>query len=299
MNDKRLGYIILALTLLVITAIVVYSFRVLAFVEDTRVLSFKRISNLRIDDPVEIKGKTVGRVKNIESDTLSNPMKVCVTVELKEAVTIHKGYKIYSFDKGILGDRRIVIETGNTTDPLIDSKDTLDGIFYPGISDVLGHAWKLKDFFITFKSNAGALLSGTEEKPSFIESFSSIIFEIDTISSKLYNAALLLNSELATGIDTLNSVIAAADSFVQEVKQVVPKSVTSVEKQIETLSNFIGKLDTMVNTLTDIVTRIKNNELLYVDHITKLLDQLKEIQNLLEEIQAGTARLRLRIKLGF
>ena len=311
MNDKRLGYIILALALIVIITILVYSFRTLAFPKETRVLSFKRISNLRVDDQVEVKGKIVGRVKNIAlveikgkpvekvKNTNKDTMKVLVTVELNETVNLYKGYRIYSFDKGILGERRIVIEPGNTDSPLINKVDTLDGIFYPGISDVLGHAWKLKDFFITFKNNAGALLSGSEEKPSFIASFTSIIFEIDTISSKLYNAARFLDFELGTSIDTLNSVITATNTFVQEVKGAIPEKITSVEKQVETIANFLGELDTIVNTLTDIVTRIKNNELLPVDHITKLLKQLKEIQELLEELQAGTARLKLRVKLGF
>ena len=295
MNDRGLGYFILALTLVIIVTILVYSFRVLAFPKETRIISFSRISNLETDDQVEIKGKIVGRVKNIASDTL----KVLVTVELNETINVHTGYRIHSFDKGILGDRRIVIEPGNADSSLINKNDTLDGIFYPGISDVLGHAWKLKDFFITFKNNAGILLSGSKEKPSFIESFTSVIFEIDTISSKLYNAARILDSELGTGIDTLNSVITATNTFVQEVKGAIPEKITSVEKQVETLTNFLGELDTIVNTLTDIVTRIKNNELLHVDHISKLLKQLKEIQGLLEELQAGTARLKLRIKLGF
>lgn len=295
MNDKRLGYIILTLTLLIIITILIYSFMILAFPKETRIVSFGRISNLEIDDQVEIKGKTVGRVKNIAKGSLN----VLVTVELNETVNLHTGYRVYSFDKGILGDRRIVIEQGDTNGPLIDKGDTLDGIFYPGISDVLGHAWKLKDFFITFKKNAGVLLSGSEEKPPFIAAFMSVISEIDTISSKLYNAALLLDSELATGIDTLKSIITAANTFIQEVKEVVPEKITTVEKQVETIANFIDKLDTIVNTLADIVTRIKNNELLHVDHITKLLKQLKEIQNLIGELQAGTARLKLKIKLGF
>ena len=88
-------------------------------------------------------------------------------------------------------------------------------------------------------------------------------------------------------------------TLVQKVKGAVPEKITSVEKQVETVANFLDELNTIVNTLTDIVTRIKNNELLHVDHITKLLKQFKEIQELLEELQAGTARLRLRIKLGF
>lgn len=295
MSDKRLGYLILTIALLIIAVILVYSLRILAFPKEKRVISFDRISNLRIDDPVEIMGKTVGRIKNVTGENRN----VFVTVEFNETVTIYSNYRIYTYDKGIVGDRRLVIEPGHISSPIIDKSDTLNGIFYLGISDVLGHAWKLKDFFTAFKDNAAVLLSGTEEKPSFITSFTSVISEIDTISSRLYNAAVFLDSELTHGIDTLNSVITAAASFIEEVKRIAPEKINSVEKKIETISNFIGKLDTAVTTLTDIVIRIKNNELLHVDHITKILQQLKVIQGLIEELQTGTARLKLRLKLGF
>lgn len=295
MNDKKLGYIILALIVITVLSLLIYSIRILAFPEETRIISFNRISNLRIDDPIKIKGNTVGRIKDIADDDY----KVLVTIELIEPVNFHKGYIIYSTDKGILGDRVIIVDPGDKNGQLINKNDTLEGTFYPGISDVLGHAWKLKDLIIEFKTTAGTLLSGTEEKPSLIATFSKVISAVDTFSKKLYNAALFLNSEFAVNIDTLYSFSASANEFIQEVKEVIPEKITTVEQQLKTISNFIDKLEKIVDLLTEMVTRIENNELLHVDHLTKLLNQLKEIQNFLEELQAGTVQLKLKLKAGF
>jgi ABC-type transporter Mla subunit MlaD len=295
MSDKRVGYIILAASLVIMVSLLVYSIALLAFPKETRVISFSRISNLRVDDPVKIQGKIVGRIKSLTGEG----HRVLVTLELTETIHIHEGYWIYSTDKGILGDRLIVIKPGNSAGPLIEKSDTLRGNFYPGMSDVLGRAWKLKDFFTAFKVNAGILLSGTKEKPSLVSTFTEIISEIDTFSNKLYTTALFLYAELEPGIDSLNAVIAFADGLIQDMKNIVPHKITAVEKQVETLAAFLEKLDSIVNTLSGIILQIKDNGLIPSDHITSLLKQLKEIHDLLEELLAGTTQLKLKIKLGF
>ena len=295
MNDKKLGYIILAIIAITVLSLLIYSIHLLAFPKVTRIISFSRISNLRIEDPIKIKGNTVGRIKDIASDDY----RVLVTIELIEPINFHDGYMIYSTDKGILGDRVIIVDPGDINGQLINKNDTLEGHFHEGISDVLGHAWKLKDLFIEFKTTAGNLLSGTEEKPSLIATFSNVISAVDSFSNKLYNAALFLSSEFEGNIDTLYTVSASAIEFIADVKKVIPERITTVEQQLKTISNFIDKLEKIVDMLTGIVTNIEDNELMHVDHITGLLTQLEEVQNLLEDLQAGTVQLKLRLKAGF
>ncbi len=295
MNDKTFGYIILAFLLCMALLIFSYAAWVLVFPPETRIIAFNRVSNLKVDDPVKIKGVTVATIKSITR----NEKNVLITIKIFKPFPIYEGYTIYSADKGILGERLIVLENGNRNNPVISSDDTLSGIFHIGVSDVLGSAWKLKDLIINFKENASLLLSGSEEKPSFITSFSSIIAEIDSFSTKVYNAAEFLDAELSGKIDTLQSVAASAQKVSHEIAGTIPKKIQAIEEQIETIATFIQKLDTIVNTLTEITVKIKNNTLFETDYISKMIAQLKELKELIEIIQEGTARLKIRLKMGF
>ncbi len=295
MNDRSFGYIILIFISVSILGLLGYSIWVLAFPKETRIITFSKISNLRIDDPVKIKGVTVATIKSITRDEKD----VLVTIKAYESLEIHEGYEIYSSDKGILGERVIIIKNGDQNNAPVDKNDTLTGTFHRGVSDALGSTWKLKDFIASFKNNAGLLLSGSEEKPSFVSTFSNVIAEIDSFSNKLYNTATFLDAELTVKIDDLNEITGAARKISQEISTTVPGKIETLEEQLETITKFIDKLDPVVNTLTDVVIKIKDNKLIQNDYISSLVEQLKELQELIEIIQDGTARLKLQIKLGF
>jgi ABC-type transporter Mla subunit MlaD len=253
------------------------------------------MSNLKIDDPVVVNGKTVGKIKNINN----NERDVLITMEIRERITLHKGYTVFNTDKGILGDQSIVIQTGDPKNAPVNVHDTLAGTFHPGISDVLGSAWKLKDLAVMYKKKAEEMLLGSEEKESFISAFSAVISEIETFSRKLYDAALVLDAGVSPGIDTLKSFTGNAQEFIREISAVIPEEITTVEKQVETVSTYIGKLDAIVTSLTDIVLKIKNSELIEKEQISSLLVQLNEIKKIIRDIQVGAFKLRLTIKAGF
>lgn len=295
MNDKTFGYIILASLLSIALLVFGYAAWVLVFPQETRIIAFNRVSNLRVDDPIKIRGVTVATIKSMTR----NEKNSLITIKTFKPLPIYEGYTIYSADKGILGERLIILENGDSNNQVVSSDDTLTGIFHPGVSDVLGSAWKLKDLIVAFKENAGLLLSGSEEKPSFITTFSTIISEIDSFSTKLYNTAEFLDAELSGKINTLQSITASAQKVSHEIAGTIPEKIQTIEEQIEIITNFIEKLDTLIDTLTDILNKIKNNDLFQKDYISKMIVQLKELQELIDVIQDGTARLKVRLKLGF
>ena len=295
MNDKGLGYIIITCILCAIVLFFGYSIWIFSFPKETRYCKISRISNLKIDDPVVVNGKTVGRIKNINS----NVGDVLVTLEIRERITIHQGYTVFNNDKGILGDQSIVIQTGDPGNALVNIHDTLAGTFHPGISDVLGSAWKLKELALSYKKTAEEMLSGSEAKESFIAAFSAVIGEIEAFSRKLYDAALVLDAEVSPRIDTLKSFTSNAQEFIGEISAVIPENIATVDKQLEALSTYIGKLDAIVTSLTTIVIKIKNNDLIQKDQVSTLLGQLHEIKKIIRDIQVGAFKLRIKIKGGF
>jgi len=295
MSDKSLGYIIIALIACGIMLFFGYSIWMFSSPKETRYCRISRISNLKIDDPVVVNGKTVGKITNISSSNNA----VLVTMEIHDRFPVHQGYTVFNADKGILGDQSIVIQTGDPGNALISEQDTLTATFYPGISDVLGSAWKLKELALSYRKTAEEMLSGSTGKESFVATFAAVVAEIETFSRKLHGAALQLDADVSPQIDSLKSFTANAQKFVDEIAAVAPEEIATIEKQLETVSAYTGKLDGIVTSLTDIVLKIKQHELIQNEHITGLLEQLREIRKILNDIQQGAFKLKLQIKAGF
>ncbi len=295
MNDKRFGYVILLFLFAAFLSILGYVLWVLAFPKETRIISFDRISNLRVDDPMKVKGVTVATITDISG----KGERVPVTVKFDEPFTIYKGYTIYSSDKGILGDRIIILQNGDSNNPVIPKKDTLIGTFNLGVSEALGRAWRLKDLIVSFKEDASIFLSGSQEKPSFVSTFASIISEIDSFSLRLHSAAAFLNSEVGVKVDTLQRILAEAKNISDQIEGIVPGKIKALDNQLDTIITYVDKLNPIIHSLTDIVEKIKDNKLIQDNDISRLVAQLKDLQKLISIIQEGTARLKLRIKLGF
>ena len=56
MIDRKLGYAIVCLIFLIGSAVLVYMLKPVFFPPETRIIAFDTIGNLRIDDPVRVKG---------------------------------------------------------------------------------------------------------------------------------------------------------------------------------------------------------------------------------------------------
>lgn len=295
MNDKSFGYIILVFLGIFITSLVGYGISVILFPAQTIMVSFDRISNLRVDDPVKVKGVTIGNISNLTLDDA----RAIVAIRTLKPVTIYQGYKIYTTDKGILGDRIIVLENGDETNPPVDLKDTLPGIFYPGVSDALGSTYKLKELALTFKQTAHVLLSGSEGKPSLVSAIQKVLSQIDTFTLQLNTFALTLNAELPVLLDTLKTVSHSAQKMSDDIGNTLTEKLPTLAEQVDALAEYAGKLDSLVAKLSEIIGLIEKNKLMTDDYITPVTKQLSDIRDIIAMILDGTLKLRLLLKAGF
>ena len=121
--DRRLGYFILAILLLVIAGSIGYGIFFARTPEPRRVISFDMIGNLRIDDPVSLKGLAIGTIVDIRW----RPRSVLVFIQPSQNLVLHKGYTVDNRDVGLMGDRALLIDDPNPAAPVIAPADTLAG----------------------------------------------------------------------------------------------------------------------------------------------------------------------------
>lgn len=298
MNDRKIGYIVLILVFGIILTIIGYSVKVIFFPNRTCTVMFDRITNLQIDDPVKIKGADVGKIISIHQVTAQEENNIYVTFEVLEPFEIFSDYFIYSTDKGLMGDRVIYIIQGNDDKPVVSPDDTLRGNWTPSVSDALGSAWKLKDKLEVLLDGASVLLSGTAEKSSFISKFSNFTFTVDSFCYSMQNAVNKLKVELPVKLDSLNAFVATARIRSRKFSGTLPNHIQTLEEKVETIMKFIDKFEMQSSSLFTVMEKIKSNKLVQDDQITPLREQLKVIQNLLDEIKVGLVRFRAKIIIG-
>jgi ABC-type transporter Mla subunit MlaD len=282
MSNKKLGYVLITLFLIIFAVFLCYAIRIVAFPQKQRVIAFDQVGNLRLDDPVKIKGVTVGKITNISRNTAY----ALVTFQMDVSLDLYKDYSIITSDRGIMGDRVIHIEPGIQKTFPLNENDTLKGVFIRGVSEMIGATWKLRDNITAIKS-AAALLSDTAGKKSFITLFSIIIRDLDTVSNALYAVVTTIDSGLSSSLDTLSKTIVSIKKDYERFSVVLPEKFSAISDETDTLIAFLHTTDTLVGKLSDITTQIATHPLITGDDITPLRKDIDELRYLLYRIQIG------------
>ena len=300
MDDRKLGYLILAVMICIVGSVTGYAIYLLAFPRQVRVIEFNQVGNLALEDPVSCRGVNIGRIIKLE-----NAGSRCMVIaEFFKPVEIFANYEIITMDKGLMGDRLITLSAGDSTFPLVPPSDTLKGLFSIGVSEMLGLVGKLEDGVSALIPLSQRLLQGTDSTPSFIEQFYTIASAIDSVSRRCAAIAETADRDLESRIRTLNRTLASTVNVTRTMAEKAPPAIESLDKQIEQLSAFADKLENMVNeVIKDLnadatVTKVKDiNDIakagvmltpaLMINGDIKLTGKLPSKEDLTKMIEAG------------
>lgn len=295
MKDKLLGYFILIILFFLIVSTISYGIWLYAFPKKTWTVSFDRISNLRVSDLIKKNGISVGKIIAITLDDQQSSITFVPLTRLK----IYPGYSFHSADKGIMGDREIHLFTGDSTLTPLHNSETLKGTFHPGISDILGSTYKLKDRIILFKTITSKLLSQTVDSTSFIYKFNKIQNKANTYCESMLKAVIELDTVYFSQIDSLNIFIASLQDYSRKLSTQIPQKLEIAEKQINTLIDFIDKMNQLINDLTKFTNKMKDSSLLKEDKVSEIATHLQNIREILNDLRRDALKLKITIKLGF
>lgn len=292
LSNKHFGYLVLLLFFFLIGSVLGYAFWIFLFPKETRIIVFHRLGNLRIDDPVKIKGATVGKVTAIKKD----PHRVLVFIQTYDDLEIYQDYKIFSTDKGIMGDRVIIVDPGAVGSKVLNRKDTLSGVFYPGVSEVLGSAWKMKKMVNAFRTRAESFFLTEELKPSLITQYKNLVVTIDTISIQILRVASHLQESLKPQLDTLNNAMVTTKNITNELVRDLPHKLNVTKIRIDYLLIVTNRLDSVVDELLSLVMTMQEKALPEDTQLINLMEQLQEIQNSIRILYRGTLQFKWRLK---
>jgi phospholipid/cholesterol/gamma-HCH transport system substrate-binding protein len=292
MNDRSLGYIIIVCICAAFLATGGYLANLFLYPPEKRLFVFNNIGNLQIDDLLKVQGVPAGRISNI----LDHDKRVLVTITMRKHIPIYANYHVILAEKGILGERFLVLEPGDDRSPALTTGDTVFAIFAPGIAEIIGQAWKLEPAIQKINARIEEMLYGTAQSPALVDRLQDIFRIADSMSLRVQSAADVLRHDVSEQLDTLEGLVSLTRDEIEGIAVKLPQGVGVVDSLLQNLAGAIASLDRLTLEVQSMTTRVANKEsILWDDSLMRLRSNLEKLESILREISAKAARLRLRI----
>lgn len=252
--DRWSGYAIIVVLLLILALLTWLGTHLNNNPQDTRIIAFQEIGNLKTDDPVKFRGIDIGTIKKIEL----RGEKVLISIKTKKPLSLHQGYRIDDRDIGLMGDRILMIYDGDSSAQLVPKTDTLAGMFYNGISESVGLAWKLRDIVDSFTVISSQFLHGAAKRKSLVKQINTMINITDSASSSIMIAASRVHKNFNAQVDSIEKFTASIKEFSKSAAASAPGYISSIQARSKDLAIVLDKLDALSDTLmnyTDLVEK--------------------------------------------
>ncbi|MDD5675527.1 MAG: hypothetical protein PHC61_15260 [Chitinivibrionales bacterium] len=256
LSDKNLGYIVITFLLVFICGICAVSIWVVFVQPRIFAIQFKEIGNLKIEDAVVQKGLAIGHVKNIEW----RPAGVLVTVETGRQPVFYTDYAISDIEKGLMGDRIIMMYCGDSTKPRLASTHILQGKFVPGISEAIGYIGKLHEIIKSLDSTALSLQNGHDGGRSPIAQFAAFVKSADTLTARLYGAASYLSKNAAGSIRSAGRAVTTIATAARPVMEQGPAQLRNADSGLDTLAVMTTRLEAFVDSARTLLASVNGRD---------------------------------------
>jgi hypothetical protein len=280
--DRRLGYAILLFFFVSVLTLAVYVLYCTKNPEPVRIIAFNSTGNLKIDDPVTIKGISAGKI----SDIKWRKQNILVFIKTHKPIEFHYGYRIDNNDVGYMGDRMLSIDLGDIEAPIIPVTDTLKGNFNTGLSEFIGIAWKIRGIVDSLKAVSAKMLIGTPANPSIASQLKEIMTGADSMSLNLIKMTSAISKNVPNRIDSIDKKIKGLCDFSRSAASLTPEYLSNINNFVGTLENVVAKLDTMSEKASAITGYKDSNSLAVMEKkITELHDMILRIKTSLIQIK--------------
>jgi ABC-type transporter Mla subunit MlaD len=294
MSDRKLGYAIICLFLAILFVIGGYCLRPVLSPQQTRVIAFEKVGNLRIDDQVRLKGIAYGIVKKIDWTR----EKVFVTVQSRSPWALHAGYSVTTLDAGIMGDRMVMINDGPSAGPVVAANDTLSGSFVLGVSEALGYALRLRGVVDSLRDMADLLLLGDKQHPSFVAQTNGVIRTADSLSKSLVRFASTAESAVSSGLDSIDNIVKTASQLSQSAAVSAPEFLSMLDKQVTKTAALVASIDSAADRLLGTSAGLsRKDNVLWRNDLEHLTGNLVVVQKAIADIQLELLQFKTFLRL--
>ncbi|MBD3419899.1 MAG: MCE family protein [Chitinivibrionales bacterium] len=280
--QRTVGYAVLIFLSVFIAGTMGYAVRTLFFPQDIRYIAFDQIGQLRIDDMVKVRGTTIGRVSN----SAKHKNQVIITIECSQSLEMHANYAVRIIDKGIMGDRVLAISPGDSSGPLLDPGDTLEGMYQAGVADAIANTWRLKAKIDQYKRLSVFLRRGSSVEMTLAERFDAFVRDLDSVSLAIFDGFATVHRKLPTALDTFGTLLYDANFYARQTQRNLPELLANMESFVSDADSALTYLEDLAASMDKPLAELSSaDHLLWQQHLEGLRVSLKDINGALKKLK--------------
>ena len=242
-------------------------------------------------------GVTVGVIRDVKLDN----ERVLVQLEFFKPLRLFSNYSlratdtvITTADKGILGDRIIHLWPGDSTKTEVPSTDTLHGVYYKGISEVVGQAWRLRELIRSYREIADEFLNGTENEKSFVKKYYAVLESIDSTTLWLVDQTVAMSAGVSGTVDDLGALTDSISEVSRVLNKEVPPALQTTRRVIHTTDSILTAVSPAITTLDSITTALSTSPLFKNDpRIDKMREGVGKLKSIVSFMKNDAANIKL------
>ena len=272
---------------------------------DILTIRFPRSGNLKIQDPVAVRGIKIGKVRSILlgnggmapaiEGTLSDSS-VTVSVTVERPLPIFRNCRVITMDRNLMGDRYVEIDPGDPGQGRTSRRDTLEGEYIASISDAVGLMENLKQSVNSFITTSAIFLHGDQYRESFCKQFNDLVRSADSVSVQLLSFCREYDRRYAKGLDTFSTILSKAASFSSTAAHQVREYRVKIERLFVQADSLVQLAERAACAAAPVMEDLNSPEgLLRNERIATLNEQIKELRSILKDVKARGVPLPVQI----
>jgi len=266
--------IILAVLIVVFGKIVITGNQQRVDMAEVTVL-FPQIGGLDVGNSVFVYGVRAGKVAEISLEQSG----VRVVLLVNKEIILKKDARIVISERGMMGEREISIEPGNSSETL-DTSHIIQGYYNVGFNETIAQIG------FTIK-NINALSGSLEELIDDKDQMRTIKDVIQNLNALLLNMNHIFekNKNLTIEFERINNILTNLDTLINQNDEKVDRIITFADNKIPEIDSILAQMQALLSTLENEDTnlgRFTANDSLYqkinatIVHFDSLITDIRE-----------------------
>jgi phospholipid/cholesterol/gamma-HCH transport system substrate-binding protein len=264
-NEIIVGIVVLAAIALLIAGLLWFNRIEVGKKSYNILVSFEDAGGLRQGDPVTVSGIDKGKVKKLEIN--KQKPGIIATLMLDNDVALRKDAQFWLLDASLMGDKRISVFTGNSSEPFDNSK-VVDGFRSPGLMETVVKLGYLGE-------EASKVVAEMRKNLATPENYRNVSLALKNLNSATAQLAAMASENRS-----------ALKETVKDVHQLVSPNKDKLDSAIKHLSSASANMDSIaykINSGQGTAGQLVNNKELYEE----LKKTNKQLQDLIADIKAN------------
>ncbi len=229
---------------------------------------FDTVSGLEKDTPVEMAGIIVGSVSKIDLE--KNRAKI--TIDIRKDITLRQNASLSIKDRGILGDKILILEPGDPSLPILPPGSTISNT--RGKSDLDRLVKTLADASKDIKEITG-IIRDFMNRENEQRNMDAILKNFRQVSKNLSRA-----TESIERLSTRNEEKVA--QLIENLRSTVETVRLALENKDKGMKQSLEKINEAMNSLAEIMKKIESGD----GTIGKLVNDEKTVDNINEAVES-------------